>query len=251
MAFDGSHSRKSRFNPQGRRSRFRAKPIQGIKTQTPIRRPGGKPSNVELLMTNELIRNAAVVRGWLIENNRVATGEAVNSIAINITRNRGASGVVKKTRLRGISNPNVRKAARTLKASNVGAVSGEIVGVPHLTYALEGRGAGAFPNVQDILEWMMVKGVGASDTTISLQHQAYLIARKISQEGTDPPFFDNLVKRKMVRVSSARIVRLLSIIFSNVLPYNYVRVIEGLGKGFDAVKVTKVTPTQKKYEEFI
>ena len=60
-------------------------------------------------------------------------------------------------------------------------VKAKIYGAEYSEYTEYGRGSGKFPPVANILAWIRAKGI---ETDIKEESLAYLIARKISREGT-------------------------------------------------------------------
>lgn len=248
----------------------RIKPTFGVgekslSTKIPIERPSGRPSAVETIMLNELIRNAAIMKGWLIVNNRVATGEAANSIRIKIVRSKAASELAMRkitptvgaitegtsgvrTDFSKISG-NINRASQLAKATDIGYVRGTIVGAPHLKYALQGRGPGKPPPIQDILNWMMVKGVGHEGR--SLSQQAYFIAKRIGEVGTLPPHFNIQMRTSITKVSAARLVRSLATVFPGYVGNRYVNTLVALGDLWDNLSIRRVTPEHQQFEDFI
>jgi hypothetical protein len=225
-----------------------------IKTTIPIDRPPGRPTSVENIIVNELVRNAAVLKGWLIMNNRVATGNAVNSIKVKVRRSKAAKALVNDNlnvkNIGGIDESiNLEKVAKIAKATDVGYVKGVIVGVPYLKFALRGRGAGAAPPVQDIMNWMQARGLGSGNS--SLSHQASLIANKIGRDGTNPPHFTSAMKTQLTRVSATKVVRSLSEIFPRWFGNKYIDTLIELGKLFDNIEIRRQTPEQQQFEDFI
>lgn len=229
-----------------------------LRTKIPIERPAGRPSAVESIMLNELIRNAAVLKGWLIVNNRVATGTAVNSIRVKVARSKLArSAVSDRVNVGGIrstsDDPTLKlgRIAALARATDVGVVRGQILGVPHLKFALQGRGSGTPPATSDILAWMRAKGVGLSDTKMSLSQQAFFIAQSIGRKGTAPPHFSENIRTSMVRISAKKLVTNIARIFPSWEGNKYVETLVALGTLYDNLDIRRVTKSQQQFEEFI
>ena len=231
---------------------------KGLQTKIPIERPSGRPSFVETIMLNELIRNAAIMKGWLIVNNRVATGEAVNSIRIKVTRGRTAKGLLSSrinTSQTSVDGQDVgktlNKAAKIARSTDIGLVQGVILGVPHLKFALQGRGAGTPPRTADILAWMQAKGVGFSDTRMSLSQQAFHIAQSIGASGTQPPHFTTSMRTKIVKVSAAKLVRGLRRVFPKFIGAEYAKAFVALGELYDNIEIRRISTEEQQFERFI
>lgn len=64
------------------------------------------------------------------------------------------------------------------------ATQGALYGVSYFKYLVTGRGPGKFPPVDKLREWVRVTGM-ATSAGISENSLAYLIGRKIANEGTD------------------------------------------------------------------
>ena len=116
------------------------------------KRPVGRPAK----MLNPMIDWAADIGEWMIKwmesNGRIASRDSVNSFEVT-----------------AIQNPLFveLKAADSVK------------------YALQGRNAGAFPNLNGIKKWIVDKRISLVD--ISLDSLAFLIGRKIARSGTSQP----------------------------------------------------------------
>lgn len=61
--------------------------------------------------------------------------------------------------------------------------SGQIYGSGYFRYQEQGRRPGAFPPLQSIQDWIVIKGIQPDG--ISIESLAFLIARKIAKNGTD------------------------------------------------------------------
>ncbi len=233
-------------------TRFRLGGGKTLTTKIPITRPRGRPSAVETIMLNQLIRNAAIMKGWLIVNNRVATGTAVDSINIKITRSKLARRAVSdRVNVGSVGSLDLVRLAKIASATDVGFVTGKIYGVPYLKFALQGRGAGTPPAKSDILDWMVAKGVGFSDSRYSLSQQAFFIAQKIGKSGTNPPHFTANIKTKMMRISTTKLVRNLAKIFPRYVGGRFADALVAVGKIMDNVEIRRVTPEQLEFEDFI
>lgn len=66
-----------------------------------------------------------------------------------------------------------------------GTISGNLYGAKYFYQQKHGRNPGKFPPIDDILDWIRVKGIVARDNKTSTKQLAFLFARKIAQSGTD------------------------------------------------------------------
>lgn len=64
-------------------------------------------------------------------------------------------------------------------------LSGKIVAQHYTEQLVDGRKPGKFPPIKMIEKWIVDKGIQSLEEKISISSLAYLIARKISREGTD------------------------------------------------------------------
>lgn len=115
-------------------------------------RPRGRPARSLDPMIEWTTEIGEWMIRWLENNNRISSGDSVNSFEVT-----------------AIQNPLYveLKAATSVK------------------YALQGRNAGAFPNLGGIKQWIKDKGISLVD--ISLDSLAFLIGRKIARSGTSQP----------------------------------------------------------------
>jgi hypothetical protein len=75
------------------------------------------------------------------------------------------------------------KSASSLRTES-DSDSGALYGSAYFYQQKHGRKPGKFPPIDDILDWIRVKGIRPKDK-ISDRSLAFLIARKIAQSGTD------------------------------------------------------------------
>lgn len=66
-----------------------------------------------------------------------------------------------------------------------GTISGTLYGAKYFYQQKHGRKPGKFPPIDDILDWIRIKGIVPRDNKTSTKQLAFLFARKISQSGTD------------------------------------------------------------------
>ena len=213
-----------------------------------IIRGAGRRTRTEERVTNYLYDVALFMQEWMIQNNRIATGKTANSLKVIITRQaqpgaalssirRQARNVNEAAAVQGSSSTagfdfsnNTKNLNRTLNAANLGLVSGHIVGSPSVKFALQGRGAGQMPPLSVIHDWMNAKGV---EPKFSLRDSAYLIARKIGREGTNPPHFEKKVMTRMVGISLNRVLNLVKRDIAKSTGRKFVRMLLSLSKDFD------------------
>lgn len=103
-------------------------------------------------MINWMVDIGEWMIGYMEQNNRIASGKSINSF--NVT---------------AIQNPQFVE----LRASE------------GVKWALQGRKAGKFPNVDAIKGWIRDKGLSLAG--ITLNSLAFLIGRKIALSGTSEP----------------------------------------------------------------
>jgi len=141
-----------------------------------IRRPVGRPSMEQKIVEATLMSSAIDYQTWLRLNNRIATGNALNSFVVLI-----------------------KKKARNL------IIEGELKAISYMDRVLFGRGQGKAPNRAVILQWMRSKGVKSelyNDRDLS-----YLIARSIGEQGTLPPHLDRNIRARMVKLNTGAVIR--------------------------------------------
>jgi hypothetical protein len=63
--------------------------------------------------------------------------------------------------------------------------SGTLSGSKYWYQQKHGRKPGKFPPIDDILDWIRIKGIQAKDGKTTTRQLAFLFARKIAQRGTD------------------------------------------------------------------
>lgn len=63
--------------------------------------------------------------------------------------------------------------------------SGALYGSKYFHQQFHGRKPGKFPPIDDILDWIRVKGIVARDSKTTTRQLAFLFARKIAERGTD------------------------------------------------------------------
>jgi hypothetical protein len=73
------------------------------------------------------------------------------------------------------------QSASTLRVE-VSGHEGNLFGAHYIKYQITGRGPGGFPPIDKIVTWLQYKGQTVSG---SIRSVAFLIARKIANEGTD------------------------------------------------------------------
>ena len=77
------------------------------------------------------------------------------------------------------------KSARSLRPIPVGQYSAELRGAAYFQQQEEGRAPGKFPPINEIYDWLAYRKYGITyDDDKQRRSIAYLIARKIAQEGT-------------------------------------------------------------------
>ena len=118
-----------------------------------INRNIGRPSIYEYGLLNWAQDIVGWFTDWIVENNKIATGDALNGFEITITK------------------PN----------------EVQISAVDYIAYVFRGRGPGGFPPIDNIKDWIEAKPIVFDPSEISLNSLAFLISRKIAREGTNPP----------------------------------------------------------------
>ena len=147
-----------------------------------VLRPGaGRPSVTESKIVQGLVGYAAIMKKWLMDNNRVATGVSVNSIRVVIERP---------------TNPIQER---------YGIVTGNVYASPSTKFALGGRGPGGMPPPFIIWEWLKVKGI--TSTSMSNRDLAWAISAQIAAQGTLPPHFSAPVRTSMTSVTASKIAK--------------------------------------------
>lgn len=94
----------------------------------------------------------------------------VRKIYVDKQRNQGI-------RASGKSADSIRKEAKPLE--------GALYGAMYFRQQKIGRRPGKFPPIDDILDWIRVKGIQPRDSKTTERQLAFLFARKIAQSGTD------------------------------------------------------------------
>lgn len=86
------------------------------------------------------------------------------------------------------------QAAKGIRASGASAESlrietsdegGKLYGSAYFYQQIFGRKPGSFPPIEDILEWIFVKGIEPKNERDSYEDLAFMFARKIANSGTD------------------------------------------------------------------
>lgn len=85
-------------------------------------------------------------------------------------------------------------------------VKGTLSALDYSYYMQHGRGSGKFPPIQTIQHWLEQKGIQPIERKLSLSSLAFLIARKIAQEGTKrfqnngtPAFIDQVITPERIQ----------------------------------------------------
>ncbi len=223
-----------------------------------ITRPAGRRTRIEARITNSLVETANLMRAWLIDNNRVATGRAAGSLNVVITRQpkpskKLSAGLTRVARDVGAfgdvtGDEGAKKLSRDLtqartifNALDIGLVSGQIKAAPHFSFAMQGRPAGKAPPVEEIVKWMMAKKV--KPLFDSLRGSAFLIARKIGIDGTNPPHWTGTMTTTIVRASTNRMLNLIKRPLAKIIGRKFVRFLLAAGKDFDNLEFSSNTVT--------
>lgn len=116
----------------------------------------GRPTKYEQALEHWATDIAQWMQNYMLKNDRIATGDSISSFEMLIA-----------------DNEIILSAAASV------------------AYALQGRGAGAFPDIAEIEKWIIAKPVEAYPDSKgripTLNELVFLISRKISEQGTDPP----------------------------------------------------------------
>ncbi len=123
----------------------------------PVKQASGRPLKVLVPIRNWAIDVAQFIVDYMETNNRIASGDSINSVAVE---------VVKPKRVFITANESVK-------------------------FALAGRKAGKGPPMRAIVDWILEKngkfGFRWNPREISLNSLAFLIGRKIKEKGTNSP----------------------------------------------------------------
>lgn len=76
------------------------------------------------------------------------------------------------------------KSAASLRI-DVKENSGTLYGAKYFYQQIHGRKPGKFPPIDEILNWIRIKGIQARDNKTTTRQLAFLFARKIAERGTD------------------------------------------------------------------
>jgi hypothetical protein len=222
-------------------------------------RPRGRRTRTEDRITRVLVRNAMVMKQWMSDTNRVATGKSINSFKVRIYRQpqvtnvraatrdhyRGVIGDMKQgadqsNRSFGRDKKKVRqqgtRAQEFINFADVGFVSGQILAAPSVKYALNGRGSGKPPPVEEILKWMNAKGLETK--AVTRRESAFLIARKIGSEGTNPPHFNRHMMTTLAGVTANKLVKAISPLLREHMTERSVNLIMLTAQFMDGVTMT-------------
>ena len=219
-----------------------------------ITRPAGRRTKIEQRITASLVETANRFRRWLIDNDRVATGRAAGSLNVVITRQPKplksvSKGLTSAARSIGSSGEkadkqlatDIRKARTIFNSLDLGIVSGQIKAAPHFSFAMQGRGPGLAPPVEEILKWMTAKKV--KPLASSMRSSAFLIARKIGREGTAPPHWTGTMTTTIVRFSTKRMVNAISKPLAKKIGRRTVRWLLAMGEDLDNMEFRSSTVT--------
>lgn len=134
------------------------------------KRESGRPSLYSKALEQWATDVAVWIQNYLLEHDRIATGKSIGGMVI------------------------------TLKENSV-----ELSSPQSLAFALQGRKAGGFPPLKNIRQWIIDKKIkiepDAKGKRITLNALAFLIGRKIAEEGTNPP---KLVPQNLTAVISSK-----------------------------------------------
>jgi len=76
------------------------------------------------------------------------------------------------------------REAESVVESKGTVTTGKVKGLPYTNQLVSGRKPGEFPPVKQIEKWLYDKGIKPIEDEMKLSSLAFLIARKIAQEGT-------------------------------------------------------------------
>ncbi len=145
-----------------------------------IRRRGGRPTPAEKFILTVMEFSVTDFQEWQHMNDKVVTGKSINGWIITITSKRF------NTLFEG-------------KITNTAT---------YINYALFGRKAGKRPPLAAIMEWVRKRGI--RDRRMTIRELAYLIARKIGNEGTNPPFLQDRIRTKILLANTRSVLKRLS-----------------------------------------
>ena len=116
-----------------------------------VKQSVGRPLKALVPIRDWAVDVANWMVNWMEQNDKRASGRSIRSISVEVTK------------------PNVVV----------------IHAADSVQWALAGRGAGKFPLVNRIMQWIKDRGLPLIDITIN--SLAFLIGRKIAKHGTNPP----------------------------------------------------------------
>ena len=150
----------------------------------------GKPTNAQRAVAGMMLDVAFDLQSWLFWADRVATGEAINTILIEVFK--------------------IPKGSSYLMTT-----------VKHFEYALTGRDKGEMPPVSAIEQWTMDKGLAVPPEFKSRNAFAWAIAKGIEKNGTAHPHFNErdfqLITDKAYKKFSNRIPEAISKVYIDQL----------------------------------
>ena len=150
----------------------------------------GKPTNAQRAVGGMMLDVAFELQSWLFWADRVATGEAINTILIEVFKSFKGSSYIMST-------------------------------VKYFEYALTGRAKGKMPPVSSIEQWTLDKGLAVPPEFKTRNAFAWAIAKGIEKSGTAPPHFNErdfkLITERAYKKFSDRIPNAMSKVFIDQL----------------------------------
>ncbi len=216
-------------------------------------RPPGRRTLVEEYITQMMLRTANTMRSWLIENDKIATGTAAGNLRVVVSRQARPDRRLQKFRSSltiagfGDISEDLKDAQNALNLTNLGLVNAQVQGVPYLNFALQGRRGGKMPPIAAIIQWLLAKGIASQERSIN--QSAFLIARKIGREGTNPPYFTSTMLTTITRASSERMIRSISEPLAKAVGRKFVRFLIKAGKEYDNIRFSSETVTESNEDQ--